>query len=177
MQGDFRAFYDSALTNSNKLFVMIVDECHYGATRQQAHDTYVNDHNWHDDGNHVQHGPQKGRGHRPAGTADLLEQDNFLTLLVSATPYSVLTDSSRIPDSLFVPCQLSSHQLGLARQARLHPLDVLIKKGDTWQVNASYPSPGIEIAPTSHVRELMREKVCCCCMCLTASVPVQSTLC
>ena len=43
VQGDFKAFYDSAVSNSNKLFVMIVDECHYGATRGQAHDTYVND--------------------------------------------------------------------------------------------------------------------------------------
>ena len=145
MQGDFKAFRDSAVSNNNKLFVMIVDECHYGATLGQAHDTFVND------------------CASQTSQAKLLQQDNFLTLLVSATPYSMLTARSRIPDSLFVPCQLSSKQQALAEKIGLSPLDVLSKQGVAWQIRSSYPSPGTQSSPklvdADQIRCLMKDQV------------------
>lgn len=190
MQGDFAAFYDSAVHNSNKLFVMIVDECHYGATLGQAHDTYVNDYNWLDDDDSIQHGPQKDRSDKLSRRGEakptrsqhcgkLLQQENFLTLLVSATPYSMLTDSSRIPDSLFVPCQLSSNQQVRAEENGLSPLNVLSKHGATWQISSSYPRPCAQTArklDAHHVLALVSEKVCSRHMCLPSTSSVQSIL-
>lgn len=127
-QGNFKAFRAEAINpaNSKKLFVMIVDECHYGATLQQAHDTYVNDYNWLDDDQMPQHGPKKDKlASLPVGQAKLLEQPNFLTLLVSATPYSMLTRNSRLPNRLFVAHALTQTQQSLADENGLKALDVL----------------------------------------------------
>ena len=61
------------LRNGNPavLFVLIADECHWGPTVGGEHDRFVND-------------------------PELIEAANVLTLLVSATPYNVLTRNSRI---------------------------------------------------------------------------------
>jgi len=109
LQSHYKTFHADAVNpdNAKKLFVMVVDECHYGATLQQAHDTYVNDYNWLDDNNSPQHGPKKDKiAVRTNGPARLLQQDNVVTLLVSATPYSVLTCDSRLPASLLHPAWL-----------------------------------------------------------------------
>ena len=164
LQGDFAMFYNQATdpANSKKLFVMIVDECHYGATLQQAHDTYVNDCNWLDAEGRPQHGPQRDRAIcRHAGQAKLLQQTNLLTLLVSATPWTMLTDSSRIPDTLFVPAHLDPCQAALAQQHGLKPLDVLSKPADafskpktSWHLNPSYPSSEAAIVPKLDVKQV-----------------------
>ena len=127
-QGNFTAFRSETINpaNSKKLFVMIVDECHYGATLQQAHDTYVNDYNWLDDDQMPQHGPKKDKlASLPTGQAKLMQQKNFLTLLVSATPYSMLTCNSRLPNRLFVAHALTQSQQSLADENGLKALDVL----------------------------------------------------
>lgn len=131
---------------------MVVDECHYGATLRQAHDTYVNDY----------------ASLQRTGQAELLQQDNFLTLLVSATPYSMLTNSSRIPNSLFVPCQLSSRQQALAEKSGLSPLDVVSKQGAFWQISSKYPSPGTQssqkLVDADQIKTLVKEQVCSRCL-------------
>ena len=53
------------------LFVLIADECHWGPTTGGQHDKFVND-------------------------PELVEAANVLILLVSATPYNVLTCKSRL---------------------------------------------------------------------------------
>ena len=128
LQEKFRAFRTEAINpaNSKKLFVMIVDECHYGATLQQAHDTYVNDYNWLDGDQMPQHGPKKDKlASLSPGHAKLMQQQNFLTLLVSATPYSMLTRNSRLPNRLFVAHALTHTQQLLADENGLQALDVL----------------------------------------------------
>lgn len=105
---------------------MIVDECHYGATDRQAHDTYVNDcHLVLEDGS-IHHGPWKDKT-SAKGQPKLLEQPNFLTLLVSATPYCMLSCNSRIPHRLFVHDNVTDEQLQLCQ---LHRQDVFEKQGD-----------------------------------------------
>ncbi len=59
--------------NKDVLFVMIFDESHWGIGRGGAHDSVLNDN-------------------------DLLESENVMALLVSATPYNNLTRDSRIPE-------------------------------------------------------------------------------
>ncbi|KAK9815938.1 hypothetical protein WJX72_012295 [[Myrmecia] bisecta] len=78
-------FKEGVAREPNKLFVMIVDECHWGVTPAHAHDAFVND--WQED--------ELKRG-------ELLESVNLVTLLVSATPYALLTNRSRIPEKYLV---------------------------------------------------------------------------
>ncbi len=59
--------------NQDVLFVMIFDESHWGIGKGGAHDSILNDN-------------------------DLLESENVMALLVSATPYNNLTCDSRIPE-------------------------------------------------------------------------------
>ena len=57
------------------LYVMIADECHWGPTLDGAHNRYIND-------------------------EELVGACNLLLLLVSATPYNVLTHNSRVDQKL-----------------------------------------------------------------------------
>ncbi len=52
-----------------------------------------------------------------SNTENLLDQDNYIVLLVSATPYNVLSKDSRIPEEYMVVAD--------APTAGLQPLDVL----------------------------------------------------
>ena len=165
LQGHFKRFRANAVNpdNARKLFVMIVDECHYGATLQQAHDTYVNDYNWLDGSQSPQHGPKKDKlVARPTGKAQLLQQDNVLTLLVSATPYSMLTCSSRLPESMFVPPCQSEVQYTLANERGLKALDVLKKQGSAWCLEPTLPSSASErnvLFSAQQVQELLSKQV------------------
>ena len=69
----FRAFKARATMKKHTLFVVIADECHWGAIKDKAHDTYIND-------------------------PELLNLSNVVTLPVSATPYCLLTLDSRLPE-------------------------------------------------------------------------------
>jgi len=167
LQGNFKAFRSEAINpaNSKKLFVMIVDECHYGATLQQAHDTYVNDYNWLDDDQMPQHGPKKDKlASLPTGQAELLQQRNFLTLLVSATPYSMLTRNSRLPNRLFVAHSLTQAQQLLADENGLKALDVLQQqdpKGQ-WCLEARSPlaaQAGVVSVSATSVAKLIHHQV------------------
>jgi hypothetical protein len=75
---NFNAFKARCLKEENKhvLYLIIADECHWGACKDSAHDVFVND-------------------------AALNKQLNFMTLLVSATPYNNLSTCSRIPECYF----------------------------------------------------------------------------
>ena len=69
---EFTLFKQRVETNPGTLFVVIADECHWGALQAKPHDRYVND-------------------------ADLCQKENVVVLLVSATPYCLLTADSRLP--------------------------------------------------------------------------------
>ena len=106
MQGDISKFHESAREDLKRLHVMVVDECHYAATLGQAHDAFVNEFKWQDAGGACKWAPCKGseRKRHPAAGA-ILEQENMVTLLVSATPYCVLSKQSRIP---YMPLKVSA---------------------------------------------------------------------
>ena len=76
----FESFRCEAMENKNKMFLMIADECHWGINAGGAVDKIVND---------------------QANGGGLLKQRNFFRLLVSATPYAVLTTASCIPPTFF----------------------------------------------------------------------------
>eukprot|EP01116_Phalansterium_solitarium_P005641 TRINITY_DN1746_c0_g1_i4.p1 TRINITY_DN1746_c0_g1~~TRINITY_DN1746_c0_g1_i4.p1 ORF type:complete len:817 (+),score=119.17 TRINITY_DN1746_c0_g1_i4:81-2531(+) len=59
------------------LFVIIPDECHWGIVMDKAHDLLVNN-------------------------PKLVQSPNVLQLLISATPYNVLTSMSRVPEKRLV---------------------------------------------------------------------------
>ena len=65
---------DKDCKEASVLFVLIADECHWGPTIKGKHDTFLND-------------------------LALVEAPNVLMLLVSATPYNVLTSCSRLDQS------------------------------------------------------------------------------
>ena len=77
----YDAFRQEAVENASaggenlKMFLMIADECHWGVGAGGSVDKIVNDL-----GNH----------------GELLYQENFFRLLVSATPAAVLTDASML---------------------------------------------------------------------------------
>lgn len=83
-------------SNENKLFVMIVDECHVGITANQAHDMIVNDFSW-ANGDEAQRCKCDKSGVPHPSSGQLLHQHNLVTILVSATPYNLLTSKSRLP--------------------------------------------------------------------------------
>ena len=162
LQDHFKRFRADATepANDQKLFLMIVDECHYGATRQQAHDTYVNDYNWLDDEDSAQHGPKRDkRADRRAGHAALLQQKNVLTLLVSATPYSMLTCNSRLPETLFVPHHMTEDQLEIVKKHGLHPLAVLDKQEGQWSLRSNDLTIEQLGVPSSLIKQLIEQQV------------------
>ena len=69
----FTPFRNRIEKEKDTLFVLIADECHYAITKDGAHDMIVND-------------------------TLATNQDNFFVLLVSATPYNVLSIDSNIPE-------------------------------------------------------------------------------
>lgn len=106
MQNTISDFYESARNCQKRLHVMVVDECHYAATLGQAHDAFVNEFKWQGADEDGVWGPCKGperKRHQAAGA--ILDQENLVTLLVSATPYCVLSQQSRIEH---VPLQVSA---------------------------------------------------------------------
>lgn len=158
MQEQFEEFYTDAThpDNTNKLFVMIVDECHYGATDRQAHDTYVNDCN-HETDKH--HGPWQDKTAKK-GIAQLLRQKNFLTLLVSATPYCMLSCNSRIPDALYIPRHVTDQQLqSISGEHLVRRLDVFQKCEDGWQLDRRFLPRAATLSPDA-VKALMADQVC-----------------
>ena len=98
-------FYTSA-KDSQRLHIMVVDECHYAPTLGQAHDALVNQCIWQGADGVGIWGPRKDPDWvRHPDSGAILTQENVVTLLVSATPYCVLSQQSRIP---YVPLQVSS---------------------------------------------------------------------
>ncbi|KAG5189579.1 hypothetical protein JKP88DRAFT_143593, partial [Tribonema minus] len=75
----FQRFKSESETHSKRLFCIIADECHWGATKTGAYSQFVN---------------QFGDGDK--------RQKNVVILLVSATPYNCLTRDSRVtqPDNV-----------------------------------------------------------------------------
>lgn len=141
---------------------MIVDECHYGATFQQAQDTYVNDYNWQGVDGASQHGP-KGKLVVDAkqGPAEMLQRGNVLTLLVSATPYCMLTSKSRLPSSLYVSHSVTTLPEGLKQ------LDVLKRQQPSGQwglddeLSKCQQREAITLPP-ERVQELIGQQVRAC---------------
>ena len=76
----FNAFREEAMKESNAqtLFLIIADEAHYAIVKGAAHDSFVNDSDF---------------------GGELLSRENLFILQVSATPYNLLTRSSRLPVS------------------------------------------------------------------------------
>ena len=66
------------------LFVLVVDECHWGIVQYKAHDCMVN--------------PVSVEGRDRRLVDELLQSPNLVSLLVSATPENVLTRDTRIPE-------------------------------------------------------------------------------
>eukprot|EP00698_Gefionella_okellyi_P017046 TRINITY_DN493_c0_g1_i12.p1 TRINITY_DN493_c0_g1~~TRINITY_DN493_c0_g1_i12.p1 ORF type:complete len:1061 (-),score=158.94 TRINITY_DN493_c0_g1_i12:3446-6628(-) len=79
----FRQFCDAVVDPGNEdvLYVLVADECHWGLQRDGMQDSLLHYH-------------------------DLRKQSNVVTLMVSATPYAVLTKSSRIPEIYSEPDSL-----------------------------------------------------------------------
>jgi hypothetical protein len=69
----FEAMKNAIEKRKNTLFLLIHDEAHYEATKGGAVDKFIN-------------------------SPDVLESDNVVTLLVSATPYNLVSNDSRIPE-------------------------------------------------------------------------------
>ena len=122
MQKEFRAFRDEVLSpdNQGKLFVMVVDEAHHAAVRRGAHDAFVNDLMWKGSPNgQPKHGAWPSRTSTESATevpGKLCQAQNFVTLLVSATPACLLTGNSRLPRAYFLPkapTMLRAQELGL----------------------------------------------------------------
>jgi len=162
-QEQFKTFHAAAVNDDNnrKLFVMIVDECHYGATFQQAQDTYVNDYNWQGVDGASQHGSKGKPNDAKQGPAKMLQRGNVLTLLVSATPYSMLTSKSRLPSSLYVSHSATTLPEGLKQ------LDVLKRQQPSGQwgldeeLSKSQQREAITLAP-ERVQELIGQQVRAC---------------
>ena len=105
--------YKTAIMENDKcLYITIADECHWGPTACQAHDKMVND--YHDN---------------PASTdSELLQRKNHIVLLVSATPYNVLSRNSRIPEEYVITCTPPEHA-GQDKFRQLEPQRVLCRIG------------------------------------------------
>lgn len=97
-------FRQEVFDNPARLFVTIADECHWGPKAFQAHDQMVND----------CVAPQQAAAETSAsGRQNLLLQKNYIVLLVSATPYNVLSRDSRIPEEYVVLADPSDSRLKL----------------------------------------------------------------
>lgn len=73
LEEGFMEFKKRVKAKPHTLFLMIADECHWGANWKAPHDTYIND-------------------------PELNAAENVIVLLVSATPYCLLTLDSRLPE-------------------------------------------------------------------------------
>ena len=98
----FEAFKDFAIKNPECLCVMTADDCHWGVVRNTpdyfgAHDRFVND-------------------------SELLALENVLVVLISATPYNVMTCKSRIPEKHVVinGSEIEAARKGDANSEELH---------------------------------------------------------
>lgn len=144
--------------NQDKLFVMIVDECHFGITANQAHDMIVNDFSW-DDGENAQRSKCEKAGKPHATSGELLKQPNLVTILVSATPYNLLTNMSRLPHDFLVSD--AQDQWLSADLGTLYAYDVFEKESDS----DSWYSPHCDTRlSASQVQRLQKEKVRLCAM-------------
>ena len=85
---EWQLFREEVIKRRKRLFITIADECHWGPKAFQAHDKMVND--------CVPENDAVGRSADARGS--LLQQENYFVLLVSATPYNVLSRASRIPE-------------------------------------------------------------------------------
>lgn len=83
---EWAKYADQIRSSPTRLFITIADECHWGPTACQAHDKMVNDYT--DKPDVIQQ--------------DLLECKNHIVLLVSATPFNVLSQNSRLPEKYVV---------------------------------------------------------------------------
>lgn len=82
------------LTEPKSLFITVADECHWGPAAFAAHDQMVND-------NTSKRGAEEGSASAPQ-LSELLQQENYVVLLVSATPYNVISRKSRLPEEYMV---------------------------------------------------------------------------
>lgn len=141
--------------NQHKLFVMIVDEAHHRAKRHSAHDAFVNDLRWKIGGGQPVCGPwRKGAEEVPSAWPS-----NLVTLLVSATPYNVMTADSRIPRRYYVPHESVS---GLASELHLQQYSCIKSKDEGYQpktLNQTEWACNSEAIPTDDLRRLLKEKV------------------
>lgn len=85
--GEWQKFRQQIVNSENKkrLFITIADECHWGPVQGKVHDKMLNDYTI-----------------SPDADDDLLQQENYIALLVSATPYNVLTEDSHLPERYLV---------------------------------------------------------------------------
>lgn len=142
--------------NHHKLFVMIVDEAHHRAKRHSAHDAFVNDLRW----------KIKGQGQAMCGPWQKdAEEDpsawpnNPITLLVSATPYNVITADSRVPRQYYVPHESVS---GLASELHLQQYSCIKSKDGGYQPKTLNQTEWVcndEAIPSDDLQKLLREKV------------------
>ncbi|PRP75493.1 hypothetical protein PROFUN_10671 [Planoprotostelium fungivorum] len=72
-KADFDLFIDKVEKNEKRLFIFVVDECHWGINSKGANDTYVND-------------PR------------ILKAKNVVVLLITATPWNMYTTGSRLKE-------------------------------------------------------------------------------
>lgn len=90
--GQWKLFRREVFKRPNRLFITVADECHWGPKAYQAHDKMVNDNE-----------PEEEAAGTSAGARDsLLQQENYFALLVSATPYNVISKGSHIPEEYMV---------------------------------------------------------------------------
>ena len=85
----FERLRTSARSNPNRLHVIIADEAHWGATAGGWNSYYVND-------AHGTTGDHQ-RVPRKQTEGELLDLPNVVVLLVSATPFNLLSSKSRVP--------------------------------------------------------------------------------
>ena len=97
-------FREDVFSNQKMLFVTVADECHWGPKACAAHDMMVNDYSGEND-----------------SQPSLLDQENYLVLLVSATPYNVISTASRLPEA-FLMTDGQADQVPKVLRQRLSPL-------------------------------------------------------
>ncbi|DBB08167.1 TPA: hypothetical protein ACH3X3_008354 [Trebouxia sp. C0006] len=106
------SFWEEVLKCPKRLFITIADECHWGPKAFQAYDKMVNDY-------------AEGQAAGSSGSVQdgLLQQENYFVLLVSATPYNVISRASLIPEEYMVIA--TPNTPGLQQHDILHQRDRL----------------------------------------------------
>lgn len=104
------SFREEVLKCPKRLFITIADECHWGPKAFQAYDKMVNDY-------------AEGQAAGSSGSVQdgLLQQENYFVLLVSATPYNVISRASLIPEEYMVIA--TPNTPGLQQHDILHQRD------------------------------------------------------